>query len=401
MLMRPKPALMIFVCSLLLIMTGLVMVYSAGAPHMQEGRVRRVLEAHSAPERDTLLQEVSFHRSVIPNRQLMWVPIAIVAMAAAFYLGPDGLRPFRWAIFGVASVGLILCFVPGIGREVNGSYRWIGTNSVRVQPSELTKIAMILVVASFVSSRLGHIRKFWNVFAPMYLLVGVVAVLIVCEPDLGAAGMVFVTVYLMLFIAGVRWQHLIIGLIPVTLGVLKELTVPYRRARLLSFWDPDSASRDDVLQLNQSLAAVSSGGLHGAGLGNGAQKYNFLPEAHTDFIYAVIAEETGFLGAVTVTLLFCGLCLASLYTAHLSKNPFHSLIAVGCASIIGIQAFVNMFVVLGMIPTKGLTLPMISYGGSSLVVSCFAIGLLMHIAARAELDYQPDRSPQTVQPLPT
>ncbi len=387
--MHPRPALIIFLCAMALISVGLVMVYSASAGRAAETQLIRSLSQMERPDRDVLLSQITIHSSDFAQKQFYWAVLAVLGMFVAFQVGPRFFDRHAGLIMLLGLVGLAAVYVPGLGWEVNGSYRWVKVLGLRVQPSEFAKLAVILYFSWFLSHHLNQVRSFWRVFAPLYLLMGIACLLIVKEPDLGAAGMVFLACYTILMVAGTPKRYLLLGLIPVMGKVAYELTVEYRRNRLIAFIWPDLVDPKDTWQLNQSLTAVSTGGLHGLGLGNGPQKYNFLSEAHTDFIYAVIAEETGLIGAALVMTIYVVLTLTSLHVARRVFGSFEGLVATGIICITGIQAFINMFVVLGLLPTKGLTLPLVSYGGSSLVVSCFAVGLLMNIARTAELERQP------------
>jgi cell division protein FtsW len=388
MLMLPRPTLLIFFCAMTLVAAGLVMVYSASAGRAAESVLRQQISMVDRPDRDVILSQVSAHSSSFAERQFYFAILAILAMFVAFQVGPDPLRGSAGPIMVCALIGLALVYVPGIGTEVNGSMRWLKLGPIRAQPSEFAKLAIIIYFAHFLSQNLHRVRQ-WRVFAPLYVLSGITCGLIVKEPDLGAAGMIFLTCYIMLAVAGARRTHLALGLIPVLIVLAHELTVDYRRNRLLAFVYPELVDPKDTWQLNQSLTAVATGGLHGLGLGNGPQKYNFLSEAHTDFIYAVIVEETGIIGGLIVMGIYVILTFAAIHVARRVTNSFQALVATGVICIIGVQAFINMSVVLGLLPTKGLTLPLVSYGGSSLIMSCAAIGLLMHVARQSELDHQP------------
>lgn len=314
---------------------------------------------------------------------------AVVGLVAAWGAAHVALRAWRRASGLLLIVGLVLLtlvLVPGIGREVNGSMRWLDLGLVNVQPSELMKLFMILYLSGYLVRRGEEVRnQLWGFLKPVGVL-AVIALLLLAEPDYGTTVVLFATALGMLFLGGVplrtffAWVVVIGGL----LGAIVWMA-PYRLERLMVFRDPWADATGSGYQLTQALIAVGRGEWWGVGLGSSVQKLFYLPEAHTDFLFAVLAEELGFAGAATVIALFVLLIWRAFAIARRAEERevwYGAYVAYGIGLHIGLQAFINIGVNLGVLPTKGLTLPLMSYGGSSLVVNCVALGLL------ARVDYE-------------
>lgn len=289
----------------------------------------------------------------------------------------------RGPLLLASSILLIVLLLPGISREINGSTRWLFLGPLSLQVSEFTKLALVIFMAGYLVKSDKAIQTEISGFLRPLIILSVIAGLLLMEPDFGAAVVIVVVVMGMLFLAGVPLRHFL-ALILLVSGVLALISVtsPYRMRRLTSFLDPWSDQFNSGYQLTQSLIAFGRGGWFGTGLGNSIQKLLYLPEPHTDFLYAVLAEELGLIGALFVLLLFVlwiwrVLVLAK--RAVYSGNRFAGFIAYGIALWIGFQAMINIGVNVGVLPTKGLTLPFLSYGGNSLVVGLIAIGLLFRI----------------------
>ena len=317
-------------------------------------------------------------------RQSIHVVVAVVALVVA------ARCPVRFweragptlMIAGVVLLGLVL--IPGIGRTVNGSTRWLGFGAFNVQPSELAKLFLVIYLAGDFVRREHKIRSArLGVFKPLAALV-VLSVLLIFEPDHGAIFVLSATVFAMLFLAGVplaRYAALA-GTAAVALVATVLLSKEYVIARLTSFIEPFADPYGSGFQLTQALIAIGRGGWFGVGLGEGVQKLLYLPEAHTDFLFAVLAEEFGLVGTVTILGLYTFLVLRALAigeSAAQAQSWFAAYTAYGIGLLLGLHAFVNIGVNIGLLPTKGLTLPLMSYGGSSLVVSAVSIGILIRI----------------------
>lgn len=278
---------------------------------------------------------------------------------------------------------LLLVLVPGIGRTVNGSTRWLSLGPFRLQVSEIAKLSMILFLSGYLVRRGEEIRTHIKGFIKPMVLLGLMSILLLAEPDFGAAVVIMATALGMMFLSGVRlWQFAgLLGLVGSLAGAL-AITSPYRLARLTGFLNPWANQYDSGYQLTQSLIAFGRGGWLGVGLGESVQKLFYLPEAHTDFLFAVIAEELGLLGILAVIILFCLFVWRAFKigrTAMLAEKPFLAYVAYGFALWVGLQAFINIGVNMGVLPTKGLTLPFMSYGGSSLLVMCVVAAMLFRI----------------------
>ena len=278
---------------------------------------------------------------------------------------------------------LVIVLIPGVGKKVNGSQRWLSLGIISVQVSEIAKFCAVVFFASFFARRYHELHFGWQGFLKPLLVVGLFVVLLLLEPDFGSSVVLSATVFAMMFIAGVRMWHflLLIGLGVASLGAVAVFS-PYRMQRLITFLDPWADQFNTGYQLTQSLIGFGRGEWFGLGLGNSLQKLFFLPEAHTDFIFAIIAEEFGLIGATIVIGLFVALILR-IFT--IAKNnlavgkAFAAFAAFGVAILFSFQVFINVGVASGLLPTKGLTLPFISYGGSSLLVSCVLLAFVMRI----------------------
>ncbi len=328
-----------------------------------------------------------------PNRflfgQIGWAVLGLAVMAVLQRV--DYHRYARPAfVYGFLAVCVALLLVVFLFPKVNGAHRWIVFRSLGIsgQPSELAKLALILFLGWFLSDRdrFKEIDKFWATIAPGLVVLGVLAVLILRQPDLGTTLMLGVIFVVMLFAAGVPMKHLY-GMVPVAIGagVLMILKVAWRLDRVKVFLDPESDPLGKGYQPLQSLIAVGSGGVNGQGFGLGKQKLSFLPAPQSDYIFAVISEELGLTGAITLTLVMGFLLWRGLRAAHRAPDKLGNLLAVGITTAIVTQAFFNMSVALNLLPSKGITLPLVSAGGTSLFVTLAAIGILLNVSGQAEL----------------
>ncbi len=278
---------------------------------------------------------------------------------------------------------LLIVLVPGIGRSVNGSRRWLALGPIGIQVSELAKLTMIFYLSGYLVRQQKAVSNSILGFIKPMVILGVVSFLLLLEPDFGATVVISGTVMAMLFLAGVKLRYYI-GLMCVVMGALACLAVssPYRVARLTAFLDPWADQYNSGYQLTQSLIAFGRGGWFGSGLGESIQKLLYLPEAHTDFLFAVLAEELGLVGILMVMTLYSILVIRGLtiaYNAYVQERLFASYTAYGLTFWLGLQAAINMGVNSGLLPTKGLTLPLMSYGGASMVINCVVIALLLRI----------------------
>lgn len=278
---------------------------------------------------------------------------------------------------------LVLVLIPGIGHSVNGSMRWIGLGLFGMQCSEIAKVAVILFMAGYCVRREDELRSQFSGFLKPMVIIAIFAVLLLKEPDFGAVVVILTTSLGILFLAGVPLGQFIVLLLFAASGVgILAVSSPYRLARMTTFLDPWQNQFDSGYQLTQSLIAFGRGGWFGVGLGESIQKLFYLPEAHTDFLFAVIAEELGLMGALLVIALFVLFVYRAFVIgrkAYKQDLKYHAYVAYGLALLIGLQAIINIGVNSGMLPTKGLTLPLMSYGGSSMLVNCVVIAILLRI----------------------
>lgn len=278
---------------------------------------------------------------------------------------------------------LILVLIPGIGRVVNGSRRWLAFGPIGIQVSEFAKLAMVIYLSGYLVRQREQVNQTIMGFINPMLVLGVVGVLLLLEPDFGATVVISGTVMAMLFLVGVKLRYYV-GLMIMVACSLAFLAVssPYRMARLTAFLNPWADQFNSGYQLTQSLIAFGRGGWSGVGLGDSVQKMFYLPESHTDFLFAVLAEELGFIGILLVLILYSILIIRGFmigYAAYLGERRFAAFTAYGLTFWLGLQAAINMGVNAGLLPTKGLTLPLLSYGGASLVINCIVIALLLRI----------------------
>lgn len=288
-------------------------------------------------------------------------------------------------LLGLSLVLLALVAIPGIGRMLNGSRRWLKLGPVSFQPSEMAKYAMILFMANALSNPKRDIKKMLTGWLPLFAVPGVMFLLILKQPNLSTAGSIVIVAVVMVMLAGARPLHLgLMGVVGAAVGMAYAWSEPYRRARLLSFTDPFAKLSNEGYQLSQSLLAFGSGGWFGMGLGRGRQKYAFLPYPESDFIFAVVGEDLGFVGCIAVILMFCAFIFFGLRVAMRCPNRFGSLLAGGITAMIGIQCVMNMMVVIGLMPTTGLPLPLFSAGGTSISIIMAAVGILLSISRQSD-----------------
>jgi len=318
-------------------------------------------------------------------RHLVYIGIAVVGGYIVYRLPLDFWLNTGWVWLFLSLALLILVLIPGIGREVNGSQRWLPLGSFTLQPSEFAKLALVVYLAGYLVRKEHEVRHEWMGFLKPMAVLFTITLLLMVEPDFGATVISVCTAFGMLFLAGVKLRHFML----VVLGSLGAMVVliasaPYRVKRLTAYTDPWADPFDTGFQLTQSLIAFGRGEWFGVGLGNSIQKLFYLPEAHTDFVYSIWAEETGFVGAMFVIILYAVLIGRILWVARCAAhlgNLFGAYICYGAALIFTGQAFVNMGVSSGLLPTKGLTLPFISYGGTSLIACCALLALVLRVEA--------------------
>lgn len=279
---------------------------------------------------------------------------------------------------------LVLVLIPGIGVYVNGSRRWLNIAGMSFQPSELAKIASVMYLASTLSFRLKQVERLWTGILPLLVVPAAMFLLILQQPNLSTAGSIMIVAVLMMLLAGAKWKHLsLMGVAGLAVGFAYAWVEPYRRERLLSFRNPFAQMSDEGYQLSQSLIAIGSGGLFGRGLGQGRQKFSYLPYPESDFIFAIIGEDFGLFGCCVVILLFVAFAVAGMRIALNCQDRYGCLLAAGITAMISVQAFINIGVVVGILPTTGLPLPFFSAGGTSISLLMAAVGILFNISRHA------------------
>lgn len=316
------------------------------------------------------------------RKQLLWAVIGLVGLAFFARFDYRKLKGAGYLAYAGVALLLLAVLIPGVGRVAGGSARWIGVGSFAIQPSEFAKLALVLFAADVFSRKEERsLKQFSHTALPMLPALAVLTILVIAQPDLGTTVLLGLIGIGMLFIAGAPLRYIIpVGAAGVGLAGVAALIEPYRRARLLAFLDPWKDPLETGYHTIQSLIALGSGGLFGVGLGASRQKWLYVPNAHTDFIYAILGEEMGLLGTVTVLGMFAFLIYLGIRVARAAPDRFGMLIAAGITIWIGGQALINMGAVTATLPVTGVPLPLVSFGGSSLVVSLVAMGIMTNIA---------------------
>lgn len=368
-------------------------------------------------------QQFDFKQTIILDRSLLWAVVVLasvgwlmvtsasmdwaqrqfdnhlyISLRHAIYLVLGGCTawvvtyiPLAWVrkasgmVILLSLVSLLLVVIPGIGREVNGSMRWVSLGFMNVQPSEFAKIATVLYMASYLDRRRLEVQSRWSGFIKPLFILALLAVLLLLEPDFGAVVVLMLASLALLFLGGVKaGQFILTAIVVIAASVVILLSQPYRLKRLTGYWEPWTEENvyGSGYQLTQSLIAFGRGEFSGVGLGNSIQKLFYLPEAHTDFVFAIWSEETGLLGAALIVALFVYIFTKAMKLgrrAYEQQQFFAAFVAYGMGLLIGFQGFINLGVNMGLLPTKGLTLPFVSYGGSSLIACFIALGLLLRV----------------------
>jgi cell division protein FtsW len=355
----------LFGVAVVLLSAGVVMVYSASA----------------------IVAADRFHDPYFfLKKQLFWALLGSVAMLAAIRVDYRKLEGLVLPGLIVAGVLLILVLIPPIGQAINGTRRWIRLGPVSFQPAELAKLVLVVYLAAFVARRSDETSDIRRTLLPPLLVAGMFAALVLVQPDLGNCLTLVALTFGVLYMAGTPVKHLAWIVAPaVPLLALAIWVAPYRLRRITAFWDPWSDSRGSGFQIIQSWLAFGNGGLTGQGIGGSRQKLFYLPESHTDFIFAIVGEELGFIGAVALVALFAVLIWRGLRVGLRAPDAFGAHLALGITLLIAIQTLLNLGVVTGLLPTKGLPLPFISFGGSALLVTMLGTGVLLNISQHAHV----------------
>jgi cell division protein FtsW len=355
----------LFLATLALVLVSVVMVYSASA--------LVALERFQQPY-------------LFVTKQIMWALLGIAVLSIVMRVD---YRVYRnetmiWTLLAVVAVLLVLVL---FARPVHGAKRWFAIGGLGIQPSELAKLAAIVFTATMLERRMHRVNELRYSILPIALIVGGLVALILIEPDLGTALSLLAIVGIMIFAAGISYRYLL-GALLLSLPALYVIlmSADYRRRRLMTFLDPWADPLGDGFQIIQSLIAVGTGGVVGRGLMQGVQKLFYLPEPHTDFIFAVIGEELGLIGTTVVVCCFAVITWRGLRTAMRAPDTFGAFLALGLTMMIVVTAFVNISVVLGLMPTKGIPMPLVSFGGSSLLINLLGLGVLLNISQHASAE---------------
>ncbi|MGE5243864.1 MAG: putative lipid II flippase FtsW [Betaproteobacteria bacterium] len=355
----------LFMATVLLVGVSIVMVYSASAVMAMD----------------------KYHRPYFfLVKQAMWAALGMAVLAVVMRIDYRHYREpaFIWTSLGFVSLGLVaVLFSP----TVNNAHRWFAVGPLGIQPSELAKLVAVFFIAALLERRMHRINDVGYALVPIAVVVACLVGLVLLEPDFGTSMSIALIAAVMIFAAGLNYTYIVgLALCLVPAVALLAMGASYRRRRLLTFLNPWEDPLGDGFQIIQSLIAVGTGGVWGKGLMNGVQKLFYLPEPHTDFIYAVISEELGLVGATVVLVCFCLITWRGLRVALRAPDSFGAFLAVGLTTMVAVQAFVNISVVLGLMPTKGIPLPLVSAGGSSLLITLVGMGILLNVSQHASCE---------------
>jgi cell division protein FtsW len=355
---------LLMISALLLLGLGLVMVFSASG----------------------VLASDKYHDpAFFLKKQLIYAVVGVTLMLVVRRIPYQMYNRLVYLILLISLILLILVLIPGIGVRIRSASRWIKFGPLVIQPSEFAKLAIIIFLAYSMARKQEKIRFFSIGFLPHIVVAGIFILLIEKEPDFGTALALAGITFLMLFVGGTRLTHILLVILSASpLVVYVILKNKMRLERVVTFVDPWKYAQESGYQLVHSLYAIGSGGFWGLGIGKSREKLFYLPDSHTDFIFAILAEELGFLGVITVISLFAILIIRGLIISLRAQDTFGAYLAMGLTALIGLKAIINMAVVSGLMPTKGLSLPFLSYGGSSLLVNMIAVGILLNISSNTQ-----------------
>ncbi len=371
----------LFVVVVILLSIGVVMIYSTSAIFAQE----------------------QYNDSYFfLKRQALWIALGLIGFSLTANVDYHRLRSYSLVLLFVSIALLFMVFLPGLGKSAGGASRWIRFCGVSFQPSELAKFALVIYMADTLARSQRQIQHSWSSLIRPLVICGLVLALIIVQPDLGTMILMGLIIAVLLFAAGVRLRYLfaiVLAALPAVYFLV--FSSAYRRRRIVAFLDPWSDPEGTGFQIIQSFIALGSGGITGMGLAQSRQKFYYLPAAHTDFIFSIIGEELGIIGAATIVTLYLALFIFGMRICFKAPDRYGHLLALGIVSIISLQAVINIAVVTGVLPTKGLPLPFISFGGSSMLLNLLAVGILMNIgrhmnpgAATYYMDRHSDRTPK-------
>ncbi|MDQ2680797.1 MAG: putative lipid II flippase FtsW [Candidatus Eremiobacteraeota bacterium] len=353
------PDTLLFAITSILVAIGLIMIFSASSAIAY------------AEHHDT-----AFYL----KRQFMWLGVGLICAYGAYQVDYRKLKQFAPYALVLCGLALVAVLIPHVGMIAGGSRRWIGAGPISFQPSEFAKLGIVLYLAATLSARGERITSLGRGLFPLCMAVGFLAVLVLKEPDMGTASILVITAGIMFFSAGARIEHLgLIALATTPIVAISILSSAYKRARIFAFLNPWKDPQNTGFHIVQSLLALGSGGIFGVGLGQSSAKFFYLPEQYTDFIFSVLGEELGLVGALVVVLLFVAFSYRAIKIALGAPDRFGFFLALGCTALIAVQAFINIGVVTSSWPVTGVPLPFISFGGSSLIVSLVAVALIINV----------------------
>lgn len=317
------------------------------------------------------------------KRHILYILLGFSALYLSLRIDLKTMKKWAFPILIASFLLLFLVYIPGVGKRISGASRWIDLMFISFQPSELIKFTSVLFLAALLSAWGDRLKDFVKGLLPVLIFIGIILTPIILQPDLGTAVSIGGTAFIMLFVAGAnRWQLLGIGGAGIAGAIGLAISSPYRMRRLVAYINPWKDPQGTGFHIIQSLLAVGSGGLFGLGLGASRQKFFYLPQQFTDFIFAILCEELGFIGGAGVVLLFAVFAARGIRIALRAEDDFASLLAIGLVSWLTLQAIINIMVVLGLVPTTGIPLPFISYGGTATIVNLFAVGILLNISSQ-------------------
>ncbi|GGA83922.1 stage V sporulation protein E [Ornithinibacillus halotolerans] len=363
--LKDKPDYFLFTIIIMLLLIGIVMVYSSSY----------------------IWAEYKYADSLyFVKRQLLFAGVGVVGMLFFMYIPYSNWAKYSKIILFVCFSLLLLVLIPGVGLTRGGAQSWIGVGAFSIQPSEFMKLGLIIFLSVYLSTNQKYITSFRKGFLPALLLIFTAFGLIMLQPDLGTGMVLVLTCMIMIFVSGARISHFVgLGLLGIVGFVFLIASAPYRISRITAFLNPWEDPLGDGFQIIQSLYAIGPGGLMGVGLGNSLQKYFYLPEPQTDFIFAILGEELGFIGGTLLLLLFVLLFWRGIRVAIEAADLFGRFLALGIVSMLTVQVMINISVVIGLIPVTGITLPFLSYGGSSLTLTLCSVGILLNISKSSRI----------------
>jgi cell division protein FtsW len=366
---------MLLVLTMILVMFGIIMVFSASFYYAENSA------------------NTNYDGYYYFWKQVIGAGIGLVAMVLLIFFDFNKLKKLRFWLLGFGFVLLILVFIPGIGQEINGSRRWLNLRVMTMQPVEVMKLAIIIFMAAGISINQDKMKQFKYGILPYTIILGACAVLLMLQPNFSAVVTLVALMFIMILVGGASlWQFGLVGLGGLGVGYIVMIATDYRMSRIFAYLDPWKYAAKESYQLVQSLYSIGSGGVFGMGLGNSRQKFLYLPYGESDFIFAIIVEELGYVGGVILIAVFGLLIWRGVRIALRAPNAFGTMLATGITALIAIQVFINIGVVVGLVPPTGVALPFISAGRTSLIAFMVSVGILLNISRKIDGDSKREKS---------